>query len=384
MQQRLWTGTFIKMTLASLLLFTSFYFLIPTLPLFVAELGGSESQVGIVIGIFTLSAVVIRPLVGGLLDRVGRRVFVLLGLLVFALTMLLYNWIGAIAWLILLRIFHGVSWATSTTSIGTAVTDVIPVQRRGEGMGWYGLAMTVGMALGPMIGVAIIDRSSFHMLFLTAMFLGMAAFFLALNTAMPFKRHPAAGRGIVLFEKSVVPMMVLTFFLTVTYGGITSFLPLFAEVIEVNAGTFFLVYAIMLTAIRPIAGKLSDRFGEGLVLVPGVAVMILALVTLTMATGTLGVVATAVLYGIGFGAVQPILQAATIRLAAPDRKGVANASFFTAFDLGIGLGTVLLGYISEAYGFRTLFGVCAVSAVIGLLVSLALVRRLRMRTAGTV
>lgn len=373
--ERLWTRNFVRMTLANLLLFTSFYFLIPTLPLFVTELGGSPSQVGIVIGLFTLSAVVIRPFVGGLLDQIGRRPFVVYGLLLFALTMILYDWIAAIPILILLRIFHGVSWAASTTAIGTAVTDIIPPKRRGEGMGWFGLSMTVGMALGPMLGLWVLDTTSFDTLFLVTTALGLGAFVLALLTKMPFERQGAKGK-IVLFERSVLPMMILTFFLAVTYGGITSFLPLFAESIRVNAGTFFLIYAITLTVTRPIAGKLSDRYGEPVVLVPAVVLMILSLIVLSLAGGLGAVVATAILYGVGFGSVQPILQAATIRLAPQHRKGVANASFFTAFDLGIGLGTVILGYVSQYLGYRWLFGVCTASAVIGLLITFVMIKRL--------
>ncbi|ASS74061.1 MFS transporter [Tumebacillus algifaecis] len=376
--ERLWTQNFVRMMIANLLLFTSFYFLTPTLPLFVSEMGASASQVGIVIGIFTLSAVVIRPFIGGLLDRVGRRSFVLIGLLVFGLTMYLYNWTAAIGALIALRIFHGLSWAVSTTAIGTAVTDIIPPRRRGEGMGWFGLSMTVGMALGPMFGLIVLDNSSFHLLFLVTTGLGLAAFVLALLTKMPFARQKTGGK-IVLFEKSVLPMMVLGFLLAVTYGGITSFFPLFAEEIHVNAGTFFIVYAITLTLTRPIAGKLSDRFGELVVLIPTVSLIVCSLIVLSLAHGTGGVVATAILYGLGFGSAQPILQSAMIRVAPADRKGVANASFFTALDLGIGLGTIILGYVSQLFGYRVLFAVCTVFGIAGLLFTLFLVKKQRSK-----
>lgn len=372
--ERLWTRQFLQMTVAMLFLFTGFYLLLPTLPLYIKQLGGSESQVGLAAGVFTLSAVIFRPIVGGLLDRYGRRPFILWGLLFFVLSMYLYDWVGGIVVLLALRVLHGVSWAFSTTAVGTAVTDIIPPARRGEGMGWYGMAMTVSMAIGPMVGVWIVQNHSFHALFLLAVGLSFVSLLLAFLTQMPFQPKAAAGR-IEIFEKSVLPTTIAVFFLAVSYGGITTFLPLFAQAISVNAGTFFLVYAIVLTLIRPFAGKLADRLGESSVTIPALIVTIAALLVLSVTTGLVGVMAAAVLFGIGFGSAQPALQVATLRLAAPDKRGVANASSMTAFDLGIGLGSIVLGWISQYTGYQVLFVVSAVSVAVSLLVFAVFVRR---------
>lgn len=256
--ERLWTRPFIQMTVGMLFLFTGFYLLLPTLPLYIKQLGGSEAQVGLIIGMFTLSAVIFRPIVGGLLDRYGRRPFIVGGLLFFALSMYLYDWVAGILLLVVLRIIHGMSWAISTTAVGTAITDIIPSTRRGEGMGWYGLAMTVAMAVGPMLGIWIIQNYSFHSLFLFATSLSVVALILGFMTKIPFQRRAAIGR-MEFFERSVLSVTVAIFFLAVAYGGITTFLPLFAESLQLNSGTFFLVYAIALTLIRPMAG--SFRIG---------------------------------------------------------------------------------------------------------------------------
>lgn len=373
--ERLWTKPFIQMTLAMLFLFTGFYLLLPTLPLFIRELGSSESQVGLAIGIFTLSAVVFRPIVGGLLDRYGRRPFIVWGLLFFTVAIYLYDWIGSILVLMVLRVVHGMSWAFSTTAVGTAITDIIPPARRGEGMGWFGMAMTVAMAIGPMLGIWVVQNHSFHSLFLFAAVLSLAALLLAFGTKIPFQPKATQGR-IEFFERSVLSVTTAIFFLAVAYGGITTFLPLFAETIKVNSGTFFLVYAVALTVIRPIAGKLSDRHGEAVVILPSLLITGTALLVLSLSNGLAGVIVSAVLYGIGFGSAQPALQAATLRLAHPDRRGVANASFFTAFDLGIGLGSIILGWVSQYAGYQVLFTVSAVSVVISLFIFTVFVRGL--------
>lgn len=195
------------------------------------------------------------------------------------------------------------------------------------------------------------------------------------HSKSPF-RPKAAGRRVVFFEKSVLPATATTFFLSIVYGGITTFAPHFAESIQVNPGTFFLVYAVTLTAMRPVAGKLSDRYGAVSVIVPTLVVTTFALLMLSISDGLIGVIVSAVLYGIGFGSAQPALQATTLRLAYPDRRGGATASFMTAFDLGIGLGAIMLGWVSQYTGYQVLFTVCAVSAVVSQLIFIGFVKRL--------
>jgi len=280
--------------------------------------------------------------------------------------MYMYNWIGGIIVLMGLRILHRMSWAASTTAVYTAVADMIPSARRGEGMGWFGTATTLAMAVGPIFGIWVAQDLSYHALFLFAVGLSAAALLLTFAAKMPFRPQPVARRS-EFFEKSVLPVTSSCFFHAIAYGGITTFVPLFANSIQVNPGAFFLAYAATLALTRPVAGKLSDRHGETFVIVPSLIITITALVTLSYSTGLFGVLVSAVLYGIGFGSVQPALQAATIRLARPDRKGVATASLLTATDLGIGLGAVMLGWVSQNTSYQVLFTVSAVSVAVSLL-----------------
>jgi MFS family permease len=287
--------------------------------------------------------------------------------------MYLYDWAGGLISLIALRMFHGVSWAISTNSIATAVTDIIPDNRRGEGMGWFGMFTTLGMAIGPIVGVWMTDNTSFQTLFLLATCFSIGAFLFTLPTKIPFTSRAVSGRMSFL-EMSVLPISLVTFLMTISFGGIIAFLPLFAATIDVNAGTFFLAYAITLGLVRPIAGKLTDRYGEAVVILPALCVSTVACLVLAISNGLLSVLIAAVLYGIGFGAAQPALQTATINLAPPERRGAANASFLTAFDLGVGLGSIALGAVSQYMGYRALF--CATSlSGIAALIMFALYRR---------
>jgi predicted MFS family arabinose efflux permease len=227
----------------------------------------------------------------------------------------------------------------------------------------------------------VIQSLSYHALFQFACALSVVALLLTYSAKVPF-RQQTGKRRIEFFEPSVLPVAASVFFLTIAYGGITTFVPLFADSIQVNSGTFFLAYAVTLALIRPIAGKLSDRHGESFVIIPGLAVTISALLVLSISTGLFGVLVSAVLFGVGFGSAQPALQAATIRLARPDRKGVANASLLTATDLGIGLGAILSGWVSQHTSYQVLFTVGAASVAMSLLLFAFFVVRL-VKTRST-
>jgi MFS family permease len=380
--ERLWTRPYVLMIAGTFALFTAFYALYPTLPLFIQQLGGNSAHVGLAMGVFMLTSVALRPVVGGLLDRFGRRSFVVGGTLLFAVAMSLYGWVGSIGTLIALRVLHGTSWAVSSTATQTAITDLIPPARRGEGIGFLGMAMTMAMAVGPAAGLWIAQKLSYQSLFLSGAGISCVAVLLTFGAKMPYRPGPGAtGFGIV--EKRALPILASLFFLFFAYSSITTFVPLFASSIKVSSPAFFAAFAATLAVVRPLAGRLSDRFGEAVVVVPALVITILALITLSLSTGLPGLVASAVLYGIGFGTSHPVLHAATIRIARTSRQGAANASVSTAADLGIGLGAMALGWVSQHASYQRLFTVAAASVALSLLVFIFARRVLRPAASRT-
>lgn len=302
-------------------------------------------------------------------------------MLLFAVMMFLYNWVGGILVLLGLRVIQGMTWAISTTSTMTAVTDMIPIKRRGEGIAWYSMSMTFAMAVGPIWGIWVVQEESFRALFLCAAALSAIAWLLTIKISMPFRPQSSVKR-IDLFEKPVLPVAASVFFLFVAYGGITTFVPLFSDSIKVNSGVFFLTYAATLALIRPIAGKITDRYGETFIILPSLVITVAALIMLSLSTGSLGILLSAMLFSIGFGSAQPALQVAAIRLARIDRIGAANATLSTASDLGIGLGAIILGQVSQFMSYRTLFTVSAVSVVLSFLIFTFVIRRLLLKATS--
>ncbi|MFZ5643633.1 MAG: MFS transporter [Bacillota bacterium] len=360
---QLWTRNFLLICAANLLIFTSFYFLLPTLPVFVIqELKGDEGNVGYIIGILSLTAVLVRPLSGFLLDAIGRKKVLIIAIAGFVLALAAYNLVTSIALLFALRALHGISWGFTTTGAGTIAADVVPPPRRGEGLGYYGLSNTLAMALGPSLGLYIMNQAGFSSLFTASVIIAAAGLISILGISYQENR-PEAKTGIKLesfFEPRVFSLSWIMFFTALVYGGIVSFITLYGNEIGIkNAGTYFLAYAITLMFIRPLAGRYFDRNGPVKIMAAGFIAIALSFVILFAARGDFLFLLSAAAMGIGFGIVQPTAMAMAINRVAPYRRGAANGTIFSAFDLGIGLGSILLGLLSKVAGLSYMYLSCS-------------------------
>lgn len=367
----LWTRDFILICLANLTIFLGFQMLLPTLPVYVKYLGGDEAMAGLVIGVFTVSAVLIRPFVGMALDVYGRKVIYLAGLVIFLLSSLAYNWAPTVAILLGIRFIHGFGWGAASTAGGTIATDVIPKQRLGEGMGYYGLAATLSMAVAPAAGLYIISNAGFTTLFVISAAFGLATFIL--GSLIHYEKIAGAGQRGALFERSALRPSLVMFFVTTTYGAVVSFIALYgAQRGIVNIGIFFTVYAVVLTLIRPVAGILVDRRGFNVVIIPGIIFIGAAMLLLSQAQTLSMFLLAGVIYGAGFGSVQPGMQALAVKNVPPNRRGAANATFFSSFDLGIGIGSTLWGFVSKLTDYSQMYLLAAFPALLALVVYIIL------------
>ncbi|MCL4441641.1 MAG: MFS transporter [Firmicutes bacterium] len=361
-KEALWTRNFILVCLVNMMMFTSFYFLLPTLPVFVTDvLKGDESNVGYIIGVLSLTAVMVRPLSGFLLDVAGRKKILLYAFIAFSLAMAAYNFVTSLALLFVLRALHGICWGFSTTGAGTVAADVVPPSRRGEGMGYYGLSNTLAMALGPSLGLYILNVSGFNTLF-SASF-AVAAAGTLLVPGISYREHKRPEKVKIsldsFFEPRVFSLSGIMFFTAVVYGGIVSFITLYGKDLGIkNAGTFFLAYALTLMLVRPVAGKAFDKNGPKLVMAAGFGAIFLSFVLLFYAGGLELFILSAIFMGIGFGAVHPTTMAMVINRVPPHRRGAANGTIFSSFDLGIGIGSILLGFVSKNFGLSYMYLSC--------------------------
>src|SRR5699024_2259570 len=319
----------------------------PTLPLFVKDLGGTDQVIGWIVGIFTFSALIFRPYAGKLLETKGRKFVYMSGLIVFTITVGAFAVVTSIVALLVIRLFQGVGFGFSSTATGTIATDLIPPNRRGEGMGYFGLSGNLALALGPALGLTLADFISFTQLFFICAALGLTALVLALNIKYqkvdesPNKTKPARFDVV---ERTAVNPSILLFFITLTFGGITSFLPLYAEEKGIIGIQFYFIsYALFLMISRVFAGRIYDKKGDMYVIPPGTILIFIAMLLLSWLPNMPMMLVAGALYGLGFGSVQPALQAWAVDKAPKNRKGMANATFFSFFDLGVGVGAILFG-----------------------------------------
>lgn len=380
-EPKLWSRNFIFIIMTSLFTFVGFQMLLPTVPVFAKKLGGSDAEAGLVVGIFALSALLVRPLSGYALDRFGRKELLFAGLIIFIISVIAYHWAITLALLLLIRFIHGFGWGISSTAASTTATDIIPRQRLGEGMGFYGLAGTISMALAPAAGLWVMEEMGFSVLFTIAASIAAAGLGIALWIQYP-TIPLAQNKSMVLVEQTAFVPAVVIFFLTMTYGAVVSFLALYA--LEQNIGSvgyFFSVYAAALLMVRPFAGRLSDKVGFDVLVIPGIGAVMGAMVVVSMAHSLTGFLIAAALYGIGFGALVPCLQAMSVMNTPPERRGAANGTFFTGFDLGIALGSLVWGWVAQAVGYSAMFLWTVIPAAISLFIYV--LKRPKIQRGGT-
>lgn len=369
---RLWSRTFILIMVANALLFMVFEMMLPTLPLFVSRLGGSTSQIGLVTGIFMFSAILIRPFAAKLAARFDKKYLLAIGLAICALMTGGYYLSTGIGMLLVFRLLHGVGFGLATTYFATLATASIPRERRGEGMGYFGVGETVAVSIGPLIGTAILMKYDFQSLF----FGGALVLLLALVMTLMIARSPKesidathAETPFKLIEKRVLFPSLLIMLVGIVAGSIMSFIALYAidQGFTAVVAWFFFIVAAAGFLVRLVSGRMFDRFGPGSVLVPSALFIMAGLWLITQSGGEAMFLGSAVLYGFGFGAVFPAIQTWCVNLVGEHEHEDAMASFFNFFDLGIGGGSMILGLVASAFSYEVVYNVAIGVMVVYLL-----------------
>jgi predicted MFS family arabinose efflux permease len=272
-----------------------------------------------------------------------------------------------------------VGWGTASTASGTIATDVIPRSRLGEGMGFFGLTTVFSMAVAPAMGLQVIALWGFSALFyISASVCIIAACCASLITYLPVTRTEPNGPAIKpsLFEKNAYVPAALIFFINLTYGAIVTFIALYAARFEIrNIGVFFTVFALSLLVSRPFFGRTIDKKGFDYAMIPGMTCIVLAMLILYFAQNLHYFIAAALFYGIGGGAVQPSLQAMAVFNVPPQRRGAANGTFMSGFDLGIGVGSILWGLVARAVGYGMMYLLAVTPVLIAFVLYFVLVKR---------
>ena len=352
---------------ANFFFFASFQWTYVTLPGYIQTIGGDAAQIGLAIGVSTLSAVAVRPGMGRLVDRWGRKRALLLGAAIFTLEPVLYTLVPSVWPFLAVRLFRGVGIAAFTTAYTALVADLAPPARRGEAVGLSGVTNNLGMLFAPAAGAYVQSVWGYNVHFLAAAGIALGSLVVLLPVTEPSRDKPGIGGSSSLLSVARVRAVWVAALgstgLAVAYGAILAFLPPFAtERALTAAGGYFTAFALAMVVVQASAGWLSDRIGRRAVAVPGMLGVVLSTAGLTIAHTDVALLAAGAGLGASWGLVRAGLDTAVIDAVPPEVRGTALGFLYTCFDSGIGIGSFGLGIVAQAQGYSAAFCVAAIWA----------------------
>lgn len=364
----------------SLCFWTSLTALLPTLPSYIQDAAGaSDGQVGLVMGCFAVGLLLFREQLGIVADRRGRKLVMIIGVVVVGLAPIGYALTQSVPLLAFLRGFHGISIAAFTTGYPALVVDLAPPQRKGELLGLMTLAMPLGMAMGPALGGFVQPEIGYVNFFLLLAGLGALGLLFALRiretrpsaaNRAPQQRRSLQTSLVGIWRGLISPRMqtpaTVLMLIGMTFGALVSFFPLFLRQAELalNPGLFYTVSAMGNFSSRFLAGRASDRYGRGIFITASISLYALSMFLLMTATSPQVILLAAVFQGIGGGTLIPMVLALMSDRSTADERGRIYSLSFIGHDVGMGLAGPMLGPLTSILGYRGLFGVGgALSAV---------------------
>jgi len=357
---------------STFLFFFSMNLLITPLPLYIKEVGGGPSQIGLVMGMSALTALFSRPLVGRLVDTWGRKPMMMIGSAIFILGPLFYILARSVPSLSLVRMFCGMGIAAFTTAYATLASELVPPPRRGEALGLATVAPPLSIMLAPPLGGALLPRLDFSLLFLVSAVVATLSLLVAVpirETARTANPQKAPGFLDTLSERCVWVPCLLTLAVGLTYGSLFNFLPLFGvERGIANVGLFFTAYGLITITTQMSLGRLSDRVGRITVIIPGTVLLALALAGLKVVGGVELLIVVAILYGLGLSGMWTAMMALVVDGAPLEVRGTAIGLLYASFDLGIGLGGVAIGPVAGTIGYGGMYLLLGLIALAGVAV----------------
>jgi MFS family permease len=372
MNERIWNRDFIFLILSNFLMYITYYAILSSLPIYlVNDLHASKMQVGIIVGAYTIASVLVRPFSGFALDRFGRRTIFLSALIIYSLLFAGYLVALTIASIIILRFAQGLTWAFTTVSGSTIAVDIVPASKRGEGLGYFAMSTTLGMSVGPIVGLFIIHQWGNVPMFVAGCFLSVASLLCAY--AVHLRKRFVVGKRIQLkldsmFDKSSIRISLNVLITMIAYGGLLSFIALYGRELGIqNTSLYFLILSIGIAAARLTAGKVFDKKGPRRIITLCLMLLIIGFPLLAMAKNVVLFYMSAIIIGFGNGVIFPTFQTMVNNLADSSHRGAANSTLYTAVDFGMGFGMIMAGLIAEHISISAIFWVNALVCAGGLL-----------------
>jgi MFS family permease len=359
MQKKLWSKEFTAIASSNLLMAWAFYALMPTLPIYLTrDLRVSHGHTGLVMAAFSISAILIRPFAGYLIDNYHRFLVFILSLSLVTAVYGIYPLVNGVAAMFFLRLMHGATWGICSSSTAPLVADAVPAERLGDGIGIYAMSIPVGMTIGPMFGFEILKGHGSDMMFLAILGISFLSLLIAFFAKTPFKAITRKKFFLInLFHRRALPLSLCMFFIMIAYGAIIVFVGVHAAQKGFsNVGTFFLCFAAALFLSRVFLAKLFDKGYVFQLILVGVVLVAVGMPWLGFAWNPTQFLVAGIINGFGFGILMPTCQAAINNLVDSRERGAANSTYLVSYDLGMGAGSLLVGFLSDKISLGDIYG----------------------------
>lgn len=364
-KERIWTKDYTLMLTINFILMSIFYLLIVTMASFATDsFNVSPSIAGLVSGIYIIGTVGDRLLTGNIINKVGSKKVLIIGLIAFVLTTLLYFVSLNIGILLLSRFVNGFAVGIAANAVGTIVAQITPNSRKSEGIGYFSMSLSVATAIGPFLGLVLNQNFSYQVIFALCFILALVSLIIAFVSSIKNEKFEETSSNSKskwsisnFIDIKTLPIGILILLFALGYSSLISFLSFFAEERNIvsYASMFFIVYSVVVLLTRPITGKLMDQKGANIIVYPCIILYFIGMILLGFSTLGFMLLIAAIIIGLGYGNLFSAHQTIAVKVAEPQNVGLATSTFFIFFDLGLGFGPYFLGLIVPHLGYAGLY-----------------------------
>ncbi|MFQ3905713.1 MFS transporter [Staphylococcus sp. Mo2-7] len=376
----IWTKSFNINFITNFLIYLCMYLLIVIIADYTKSEYNVSDSTGLVTGLFIIGSLIGRFVTGKYVNKVGPKRILLIGLVFLLITQLLYFIEGSLALLMFTRLINGIATGITTTATGTIAAYVTPNDRKSEGISLFSLSLVMGAAIGPFLGLLLINAFPIKILFLICLICGVVSLLISFFVNLQFKldttdttTQKTTSKKFNInnyIAKEAIPVAIIMLISGLTYSSILTFLQFFAQ--EINLVTissyFFIFYAIASLITRPIAGRLMDQKNENVIAYPAFVFLILTFVTLSITNNGWLLILAGLFLGAGYGNISSCMQAIAIKVSPPAKYGIATSTYFIGLDLGVGFGPYVLGFMTSSVSYAQLYAIMAVIVLIAAII----------------
>lgn len=385
-QTKIWNRKFVLLFITNLLVLAAFYASIPIIPVYCQEIGITGSKVGIVLTAMSVATILFRPVAGYLLDNFNRFHVYLIFLALFCLSFPAFLLFPVFGMLIVIRLYMGAVYSVCGSATMTLAGDVLPPAKITEGISRFAFTISIGMALGPYVGIQVQNNMSSQASFLTVFGITVVAFICVFSCRMKYPKVERKKFSIKdTIYKPAFPFMFNMMFLMIPYGAVIAYSSILAQEKSLTSVLpYFYIFLVIGMLISKISTQKKIDAGKHRILVcVSLVILILTMVSYVWLETGIHLLVAGFFFGFGYGILQPLFQSFVTGTTPVQNRGVANATYMLSYDIGIGLGSLLMGFMQESIGLTTGFALTAIAYLIGAIVYIVYVDRYYSRLKGS-